>query len=370
MPRRRFSLLLSLLPTACGFPSYSFLDHTVPVCAENPCQNGGVCVVAEAQNLCYCSPGFRGDHCDLLEATCAADRCLNGGVCVEDGGDIRCDCATGWEGDSCQINHDDCTPNPCANGGSCADGIGSFTCSCSNGFTGASCSEPIAATCAEILTRNSGAPSGTYLVDPDGIDVGQPPFETVCDMIEDGGGWTLVGRELPGQTGTFKFLSLNVGDSTGASLGESSDLVGVRFFGLYRQVRLNWSGTSTGFIRFSIAEDLFANTTSAAIPVTDFSTSDGELASWVAADGGAIFCRGSSYSQVRPGDTSWAVKPRSDAHTMCGCNDSNWLGRGAFYGGHSDATSCNPGGGGWAGVRNSGEQKGGVSGYGLDVWIR
>ena len=187
-------------------------------------------MIAQPQNVCFCSPGFRGANCELPETTCASDRCLNGGVCVEDNGGVSCDCAAGWEGDSCQINHDDCTPNPCANDGVCADGINSFSCTCSNGFTGASCSEPILATCKEILAQNGAAPSGTYLVDPDGIDVGEPPFETACDMLEDGGGWTLVGRELPGQTGTFKFLSLNVGDTTAASLGENNDLVGGAFF--------------------------------------------------------------------------------------------------------------------------------------------
>jgi hypothetical protein len=129
-------------------------------------------------------------------------------------------------------------------------------------------------------------------------------------------------------------------------------------------------GGYAGFLRFAITEDMFADTINTAIPVTAFTTSDAALTSWATTDGGAILCRASSYSQVRPGDTSWAIKPQADAHTSCGCNDKNWVGRGAFYGGHADSTTCDPGGGGWAGVRDNREQKGGISSYGLDIWVR
>jgi hypothetical protein len=299
-----------------------------------------------------------------------ANRCQNGGVCVADGATVRCDCLAGWEGDSCQLNHNDCEPNPCMNGGTCSDGVASFSCACGNGFTGANCSDAIRATCKEVLQNNSEASSGNYLLDPDGIGVGAAPFDTVCDMSKDGGGWTLVGRELVGQGGTFKFLNLNSGDPEAAALGEGSALMGVRFSGLYQEVRLNWSGQSTGFIRFTIDQDMFADTVNTAIPISDLTTSDAALTSWVTGDGGAIFCRASSYSQVRPGDTSWAIKPQADTHTTCGCNSYGWLGRGAFYGGHADNTTCNPGGGSWAAIRDNGEQKGGILSYGLDIWVR
>jgi hypothetical protein len=263
-----------------------------------------------------------------------------------------------------------CEPNPCMNGGTCTAGVASFSCACGIGFTGPNCSDAIRSTCREVLQSNPAAPSGDYLLDPDGVGIGQAAFYTVCDMSNDGGGWTLVGRELAGQAGAFKFLNLNSGDPSAAALGESSALVGGQFSGLYGEVRLNWSGQSTGFIRFEIAEDMFANTVNTAIPITEFTTSDAALSSWVTADGSAILCRASSYSQVRPGDTSWAIKPQKDNHTMCGCNDQGWVGRGAFYGGHANSTTCNSGGGGWAAVRDNGEQKGGISSYGLDIWVR
>lgn len=47
--------------------------------------------------------------------------------------------------------------------------------------------------CAGILQARPGSPSGAYRLDPDGAGAGAP-FETYCDMAQDGGGWTLLGR--------------------------------------------------------------------------------------------------------------------------------------------------------------------------------
>jgi hypothetical protein len=47
-----------------------------------------------------------------------------------------------------------------------------------------------------------------------------------------------------------------------------------------------------------------------------------------------------------------------------------WAGKGAFYGGHSDPTICNPSGGGWAGVADEGQPKGDIHKWGLQLWIR
>jgi Fibrinogen beta and gamma chains, C-terminal globular domain len=46
-------------------------------------------------------------------------------------------------------------------------------------------------TCASILAMTNGQPeSRVYVLDPDG-DGEEAPFKAYCEMVEDGGGWTL-----------------------------------------------------------------------------------------------------------------------------------------------------------------------------------
>jgi cysteine-rich repeat protein len=58
-------------------------------------------------------------------------------------------------------------------------------------------------TCREILAADAQAKSGSYVVDVDG-NGGQAPFAVYCDMVNNAGGWTLVGKA--GQ-GTFTTLT-------------------------------------------------------------------------------------------------------------------------------------------------------------------
>jgi hypothetical protein len=106
------------------------------------------------------------------------------------------------------------------------------------------------------------------------------------------------------------------------------------------------------------------------MPVTDFWTNDGTLNGWVNNAGGVRFCRASVSPNVRPGDTSWAIKPQDVPVGDCGCNAAGWAGHGAFYGGHPDATFCTPSGGGWAGVIDEGQTKGNITRWATKIWIR
>lgn len=233
-------------------------------------------------------------------------------------------------------------------------------------------------TCREILLANPSATNGLYTVDPatDGgadasWDAGS--FTVRCDMTTANGGWTLVARELAGSTGQLRFLGADSQNPTTLAIGTTSGIIGRRFLGRYADVWIDWDVAS--FIRFTLPAsfDLFANVADTSVGVQNESTSDSTLAGWFAGGSGAQVCLASRFADVRPGDTSWAVKARDDNNNACGCNSTNWQGRGAYYGGTIDGqqTSCIGWGGGWAGVKANGAPKGGiVPTYETRIWIR
>jgi hypothetical protein len=59
------------------------------------------------------------------------------------------------------------------------------------------------ASCAERHQANPMEPSGVYTLDPDGPG-GAPAFEAYCEMVEDGGGWTLA-LKIDGNNDTFEY---------------------------------------------------------------------------------------------------------------------------------------------------------------------
>lgn len=192
-------------------------------------------------------------------------------------------------------------------------------------------------------------------------------------MTTAGGGWTLVGRELALATGTFRFLSADSNNPAEIAAGTQSGLIGRRFRGRYRELAITWSTAS--FIRFTLPQsfDAFANVVDANVPVTSATTSDSTLTTWFNQGNGAELCVATRSPDVRPGDTSWAVRPRNDDNDVCGCNSMAWVGRGAYYGGtvSGQQTTCDGWGGGWAGVKDTGVKKGGViPAYETRIWIR
>jgi hypothetical protein len=317
-----------------------------------------------------CPAGFQGHDCELELTFCDPNPCLNGGTCLDTPTAAICDCAVGFSGDRCQINDDDCAPNPCQNDGVCSDAVNAYSCKCLPGFQGDVCSGTVLASCAAILADQPSAASGVYTVDPDGMNQGKPPIPVYCDMTTDGGGYTRVGHEDVGYSGTYKFLGVESGNVTDVADASASGYFGPRFAGRYHTLRITWTGATGGFLRFHSDAELFVNDVQTSISVSEVETSCAQLSDMLRAAGGATFCRGSSSPDVRPGDTSWALKPQNDNFTECGCSASNWVGQGAFYGGHVNATSCGGYGGGWAAVRSNGEAKAGMNDLAMDLWIR
>jgi hypothetical protein len=219
------------------------------------------------------------------------------------------------------------------------------------------------------------APSGVYTIDPDGGGA-TAPFEVYCDMTTFLGGWTLVGRELlgtpAGDAGPLRYLGFDSLNASAMAAGTQSGILGVRFGGMYGEVMIAWGAR---YIRFDKppAFDVFGNAVDASVNIGGFSTSEGLLNGWINMGGGAQLCVASRAMNVRPGDTSWAIKPRNDNNTQCGCNSMGWVGRGAYYGGTptGQQTVCDGWGGGWAGVRDNMVQKGGIAPtVETRIWIR
>jgi hypothetical protein len=244
------------------------------------------------------------------------------------------------------------------------------SCVCPPGFSGDDCEQGLLPTCRAILDLVPSALDGVYVVDPDGPGQGNAPLEVLCDMTTDG--WTLVGQEHEGVSGTLKFLGISVGDPRALAHQDGNGLIGERFAGQYDEVWITWSNVNDAGdgIYIRIDDEMFVNDVRKAIPVLAYHTTNMTLRGWIDGDGGAVLCRASQSPDVRPGDSSWAIKPKNDVRDDCGCNDPGWFGRGVFYGGHADATACNPSGGGWTGIADTQEPKGGIDDWWLQIWIR
>ncbi len=80
------------------------------------------------------------------------------------------------------------------------------------------CPKGLYASCKVLLDAAPISPSGTYQLDPDGEGI-LPAYSAYCEMIADGGGWTLA-LKASGTTNTFEYESDNWINTT--TINESS----------------------------------------------------------------------------------------------------------------------------------------------------
>eukprot|EP00931_Biecheleriopsis_adriatica_P003703 TRINITY_DN10547_c0_g1_i1.p1 TRINITY_DN10547_c0_g1~~TRINITY_DN10547_c0_g1_i1.p1 ORF type:complete len:2041 (+),score=353.29 TRINITY_DN10547_c0_g1_i1:76-6198(+) len=118
-------------------------------------------------------------------------------------------------------------------------------------------------------------------------------------------------------------------------------------------IRFGWDQS---YIQFTSAVNPFVNRTTGGAPGTkednqvfvlsNFSTSDSLLQTWVTYGGGAVLCVSSSSSST----VAFAILPADNSAWALGCHGGEWLGRGAYY---ADIRS----GGGWVGVKDTRAKK-------------
>jgi cysteine-rich repeat protein len=200
--------------TVCDTSEPSVCD--VDECAAAPCFSGVTCSDIDPPGTGFvcgtCPSGYEGNgiSCSNIDG-CAPSPCFSGVSCSDvppPGTGATCGaCPTGYSGNGITCTDtNECSPNPCFSGVTCTDvaapGTG-FSCgSCPAGYTGngVTCTAiPTFSTCKAILDAGLSTGSGIYALDPDGAG-GVAAYNAYCDMVTDGGGWTLLAHWSSGPT--------------------------------------------------------------------------------------------------------------------------------------------------------------------------
>lgn len=194
----------------CGCPAGFTGDGTT--CTDiNECANGtagcastATCTNTQGSFSCTCKSGYSGNGkvcTDINECAVGLAGCATStqATCTNLPGSFQCACNAGYTGNGktctdvneCAVGLADCAT---ATAATCTNVPGSFTCACKPGFVGSgkTCQfygslELPAPSCKAIKTANAAATSGLYWLSLAGSLV-----QVTCDMVTDGGGWTLV----------------------------------------------------------------------------------------------------------------------------------------------------------------------------------
>ena len=166
-----------------------------------------------------CSAGQCGLTCTGGLTKCdGPDAGLSAPLCVNTAND-NTNCGTC--GNTCR-GQQRCVAGACALGCSTATECPSTAAACN----ASKCSVP--ADCSEIKQQNPMAASGVYTIDPDGAGAGVA-FQAYCDMVTDGGGWTVVyahgaADNTPGMTSDTEATGTNPLSFTGYNLNRAKKM--------------------------------------------------------------------------------------------------------------------------------------------------
>ncbi|KAK9871009.1 hypothetical protein WA026_009969 [Henosepilachna vigintioctopunctata] len=122
----------------------SHCEKRKEICRNNPCQNGGSCVVGydntnQPEYKCMCFENYFGSFCEKVVNKCKL-KCMNGGSCFEyDDNQFMCLCTEGYTGELCEPETPYCVNDICENNGTCLEKSTTYECECPNGFIGKRC---------------------------------------------------------------------------------------------------------------------------------------------------------------------------------------------------------------------------------------
>ncbi|XP_041667539.1 protein crumbs homolog 2a [Cheilinus undulatus] len=121
-----------------GKPEIALGCSSAPVCASDPCLNGGICEDMFNMFRCACDLGWGGDTCETDVDECASQPCVHG-RCKDYLAGFECRCHPGYVGTLCDEDVNECEHHSCEHGGTCEDGVNSYTCVCPPDYRGPRC---------------------------------------------------------------------------------------------------------------------------------------------------------------------------------------------------------------------------------------